>query len=88
MSFVPLPEDNLIKLIQILHERFDTMNQFTIPLYKLNRFEINKSCIKTNEIQEIINNLNDIIYYFNNKSKDPVDIAIFMNNLKPFSKYI
>lgn len=66
------------------------MNQFTLPIDRLNRFEEKISCskIEENEKQEIIQNLNDIIYFFYNDSKDPIEVLKFMSELKPFSNYI
>lgn len=66
------------------------MNKFTLPIDRLNRFEEKISCskIEENEKQEIIHNLNDIIYFFYNDSKDPIEVLKFMSELKPFSNYI
>lgn len=66
------------------------MNKFTLPIDRLNRFEekISYSKIEENEKQEIIHNLNDIIYFFYNDSKDPIEVLKFMNELNPFSNYI
>lgn len=66
------------------------MNKFTLPIDRLNRFEEKISCskIEENEKQEIIQNLNDIIYFFYNDSKDPIEVLKFMSELKPFSNYI